>query len=128
MQILVFFTVFAINNNNFQQSAAYFLLKSSEIDFRKDQPHLPPPPIQAILLPILQAMYCTLGWSVEKFFFFGQNRSSNQRSGMYFVQRVFFGGWRKPPQKFVFFMFQLWFSFKNNSRTNDLLVGIFETH
>ena len=42
------------------------------------------------------------------------------------VQPWFFGFWRKTPQQFFFFVFQSWFSFKNNRRTNVLLVSIFE--
>ena len=30
----------------------------------------------------VKLLYCTLGWSVEFFFFIRQNRSTNQRSGM----------------------------------------------
>ena len=41
-------------------------------------------------------------------------------------EKVCFGFWRKPPKQFFFFVFRLWFSFINNRRTNDLLVGIFE--
>ena len=33
---------------------------------------------------------------------------------------------KKNPQTIFFFVFWLWFSFKNNRRTNVLLVGIFE--
>ena len=42
------------------------------------------------------------------------------------LEKVHFWFLKKTPQKIVFFMFRLWFSFKNNRRTNGLLVGIFE--
>ena len=41
-------------------------------------------------------------------------------------KKCVFGFCRKPPKKFVFFLFRPWFSFKNNRRTNVLLVSIFE--
>ena len=52
--------------------------------------------------------YCTLGWSVE-FFFFGQNRSSNQRLGMILeVQIRSFGtsAWRAQAHACQSFHFQ----------------------
>ena len=42
------------------------------------------------------------------------------------LKNYVFGFWRKPPQKNLFFVFRFWFSFKNNRRTNVLLVGIFK--
>ena len=37
-----------------------------------------------------------------------------------------FGFWRRNPKKNFFFVFRLWFSFKNNRHTNVLLISIFE--
>ena len=42
------------------------------------------------------------------------------------LKKCVFGFWRKPPKIFFFFVFQLWFSFKNKRCTNVLLVAIFE--
>ena len=42
------------------------------------------------------------------------------------LKKSVFGLWRKTLKQIFFFMFQLWFSYKNHRRTNFLLGGIFE--
>ena len=44
------------------------------------------------------------------------------------TDKVHFWFLKKTPLKNVFFVFWLWFSFKNNRRTNVLLVVILKTH
>ena len=41
-------------------------------------------------------------------------------------KKCVFGFWRKPPKTIFFFVFRLWFSFKNNRHKSVLLIGIFE--
>ena len=42
------------------------------------------------------------------------------------LKKSVFGFWRKTLKQIFFFMFRLWFSYKNHRRTNFLLGGIFE--
>ena len=79
------------------------------------------------------------------FFLIGQNRLTNQRSGLILevkIQIFSAGASRAPehesqsaflvfeenPSKIFFFVFRLWISFKNNRRTNVFLFGIFKAH